>query len=461
MDIAESDSDKNQFRRIASIAALSIGTSAIVLDGGISAVALPTIAQELGIGDSASVFIITGYQLVLASTILPFAALAGRIGFQRIYQYGQLVFLVASLLLLFIDSLGGLIAVRLLQALGGAAALSVTSAMVRSLYPPEQLGRGLAINSVLISITAALAPTVGGIILAYFPWQASFAVAAPLICCSLLLGRAMPRGETTSQSFDPKASLLCAIMIGSVIGGMELAIHGKALAAGIALIAAGSVAGLTLYRHEKGNSHPVLPLDLLTNPFFARAFTASVSSFTATIMITIYLPFWLAKTQGSNVTEIGMLLAVWPLTMMLVSPLSGILSDKVRPGILGSLGMLAFIGSALMLSATPESAGFVDLGWRMALGGLGFALFLAPNSRLIVSVAPASRAASAGSMVSTGRLFGQALGATLVAAILSRIAPGSTVPFLAASLLGVVSLVLSALQLRQVIADNRAETAPA
>jgi MFS transporter, DHA2 family, multidrug resistance protein len=461
MDIAESHSDNNQLHRIASIAALSIGTSAIVLDGGISAVALPTIARELGIGDAASVMIVTGYQLVLASTILPFAALAGRIGFQRIYQYGQLVFLAASLLLLLVDSLGGLIAVRLLQALGGAAALSVTSAMVRSLYPPEQLGRGLAINSVLISITAAIAPSVGGIILAYLPWQASFAVAAPLICCSLLLGGAMPRGETASQSFDMKASLLCTFMIGCIIGGMELAVHGKAFAAGIALIAAGSAAGLTLYRHEKGSNHPVLPLDLLANPFFARAVAASVSAFTATIMITIYLPFWLTKTQGSEVTEIGMLLAVWPLTMMLVSPLSGILSDRVRPGILGSFGMLAFIGSALMLSAAPPDASFADLAWRLALGGLGFALFLAPNSRLIVSVAPPSRAASAGSMVSTARLFGQALGATLVAAILSRIAPGSTAPFLVAALLGVVSLVLSALQLRQAVADNRAETAPA
>jgi Na+/melibiose symporter-like transporter len=113
MDIIPDRSDQNRVSKIANIAALSIGTSAIVLDGGIAAVTLPTIAKTLGISDAASVVIITGYQLILVSTILPFAALAGRVGFQNQYRYGQSVFFAATLLLFFVDSLAGLILVRL------------------------------------------------------------------------------------------------------------------------------------------------------------------------------------------------------------------------------------------------------------------------------------------------------------------------------------------------------------
>jgi MFS transporter, DHA2 family, multidrug resistance protein len=455
MDITPERSDQNRVSKIANIAALSIGTSAIVLDGGIAAVTLPTIAKTLGISDAASVVVITGYQLILVSTILPFASLADRVGFHKLYRYGQSVFFTATLLLLFVDNLTGLVLVRLLQALGGAAALSVTAAIVRNLYPPDQLGRGLAINSILISIAAAVAPTVGGFVLTYLPWQASFAVAAPLIGLSLLLGSKMPKADAANARFDVKAALLCTASIACIIGGIELGVHGKAFGAGIALTLTGLVVGFALFRHEKGNSRPVLPIDLLANPFFSRAFAASVVTFMASMIFTIYLPFWLGRVQERDVTEIGLLLAVWPLTMMVVSPLSGVLSDKVTPGKLGSLGMAVFVAAIMLISVTPPSASFAQLGWRLALGGIGLAMFLAPNSRLIVSVAPQSRAASAGSMVSTARLFGQALGATLVAAILSRAAPGSNWPFMAAALLGVISLALCAIQLRHAAADDR------
>jgi MFS transporter, DHA2 family, multidrug resistance protein len=455
MDIAPDRTHQNLATRIASVAALSIGTSAIVLDGGIAAVTLPTIAKTLGISDAASVVIITGYQLILVSTVLPFAALAGRVGFQNQYRYGQSVFFAATLLLFFVDSLAGLILVRLLQALGGAAALSVTAAIVRNLYAPDQLGRGLAINSILISIAAAVAPTVGGFVLAYLPWQASFAVAAPLIAISLMLGRTMSNAIAADTAFDVKAALLCTLSVGGIIGGIELGVHGKSFSAGAALVLAGLIAGVVLYRHEKGNNHPVLPIDLLANPFFSRAFMAAVATFMASMIFTIYLPFWLTRVQDRDVTDIGLLLAVWPLAMMVVSPLSGILSDRVMPGKLGAFGMTALVAAIALVAFAPPSASFTQLGWRLALGGIGLAMFLAPNSRLIVSVAPPSRAASAGSMVSTARLFGQALGATLVAAILSRTAPGSNWPFMAAALLGIISFALCAIQLRHAAADNK------
>jgi MFS transporter, DHA2 family, multidrug resistance protein len=457
MDLAHTISQYSQTSRIASIAALSIGTSAIVLDGGIAAVTLPTVAKALGISDSASVLIVTAYQLILVSTILPFAALADRVGFQKLYRYGQSVFFVATVLLLFIDSLTGLIIVRLLQALGGAAALSVTAAIVRSLYPPHQLGRGLAVNSVLISIAAAIAPTIGGFILAHLPWQASFAVAAPLIALSLLLGSVMPKANAIAGRFDVKAAFLCTASIGCIIGGIELGVHGKSILAGSALALAGLITGVVLFGHERGHSRPVLPIDLLANPFFSRAFAASVATFMASMVFTIYLPFWLMRVQERNITDIGLLLAVWPLTMMIAAPLSGILSDKVTPGKLGAIGMTVFVTAIIMVAYAPAAASFTQLGWRLALGGFGLAMFLAPNSRLIVSLAPPSRAASAGSMVSTARLFGQALGATLVAAILSRVAPGSQWPFLAAAFLGVVSFALCAIQLRYALTADRVE----
>src|SRR3954467_4015465 len=154
-------------RRYWAIGAISFGTALVVIDGAIPSVALPTIAHDLHVGGSAAVLVVTVYQLVLVMTLLPFSALGDRLGHRRLYQIGPIVFTLPSLVCFFARSLPFLLVVRAAQALGAGAALSVSSALVRSIYPARQLGRGLGINSVVVSSAAALAPTLGGIILAF------------------------------------------------------------------------------------------------------------------------------------------------------------------------------------------------------------------------------------------------------------------------------------------------------
>src|SRR5580693_260551 len=130
-------------RRYLAILAISSGTALAVIDGSVVTVALPTLAHDLGVRPSAAVSVVTVYQLVLVMTLLPFSALGSRIGLRRLYQYGQLAFLGSTILCFFAKSLAFLLVLRSIQALGAGAALSVSSALIRSTYPPRQLGRGL------------------------------------------------------------------------------------------------------------------------------------------------------------------------------------------------------------------------------------------------------------------------------------------------------------------------------
>jgi DHA2 family multidrug resistance protein-like MFS transporter len=74
----------------------------------------------------------------------------------------------------------------------------------------------------------------------------------------------------------------------------------------------------------------------------------------------------------------------------------------------------------------------------MCLCGSGFGFFLSPNGRLIVHSAPHARAASAGGLISTTRLTGQTLGATLMATLLVVGAGDGRVPALIAAALAVI-----------------------
>ncbi|HEY4975340.1 MAG TPA: MFS transporter, partial [Steroidobacteraceae bacterium] len=236
-------------RRYLAILAISTGTALAVIDGSVVTVALPTLAHDLGVHASTAVLVVTVYQLVLVMTLLPFSALGSRIGLRRLYQYGQLAFLVATVLCFFARNLPLLLLVRAIQALGAGAALSVSSALIRSTYPARQLGRGLGIGNVVVSSSIALAPTLGGLVLSVASWPWIFAAASPLALLSLLLGRkALPDPVPRDEPYDVRAAVLCALTFGLIISGLESAVHGGPPLVAAALVGIGAVIAVVFVR---------------------------------------------------------------------------------------------------------------------------------------------------------------------------------------------------------------------
>src|SRR3954465_6445101 len=426
-------------RRYYAILAVSFGTALVVIDGAIPTVALPTIARDLGVDNSAAVLVVTIYQLVLVMTLLPFSALGDRLGPRRLYQIGQLVFTIATILCFFARSLPFLLVVRAAQSLGAAAALSVSSAILRSIYPARQLGRGLGINSVVVSSAAAAAPTVGGLVLAFGSWPWVFAAAAPFAILSLLLGRHLPEPEQHSDDFDLLGAVLCALTFGLIISGFESGVHGDSPVVSAAIVAVGLLIAFVFVRRELGEERPIMPVDLLARPVFALSTIGAFTAFIASMTLILSMPFRLEHTYGFTPSAVGAMIAPWPLTTMFVAPAAGALSDRVPAGLLGGIGMGIAVAALLLLAFLPAHPIYIDVAWRMILCGAGFGLFLSPNARLIIGSAPRERAASAGGLISTTRMIGQTLGATLVSALLALGLGGGPAPAFTAAALAFVA----------------------
>jgi DHA2 family multidrug resistance protein-like MFS transporter len=435
-------------RRYLAIAAVALGTALAVIDGSIATVALPTLAHDLGVASSAAVLVVTVYQLVLVMTLLPCSALGNRIGLRRLYQYGQLLFLLSTILCFFARSLPLLLGVRVMQALGAAASLSVSSALIRAIYPAPQLGRGLGINTIVVSTANALAPTLGGLVLSVATWPWIFAAAAPLALLSLVLGRqVLPAPEPHKEPYDVLGAVLCALTFGLIISGLESTVHGHTPIASAAVIAAGVAIAYVFVRRELDSKMPILPVDLLAKPVLALSTIGGLTAFIASMTFILSLPFRLQTHYGFSPGEVGAVITPWPLAMMIFAPFAGILSDRFPAGVLGGIGMAVAVAALLSLAFLPEHVSHFNLMWRMALCGLGFGLFLAPNARLIVHSAPHERAASAGGLISTTRLTGQTLGATLLAALLSFGIGGDKVPALIAAGLAMLAGICSVARL--------------
>ncbi len=421
-------------RRHIAVLALSLGTGMLVIDNAIATIALPTIARSLDISPARTVVVVTVYQVAMLMALLPFSALGDRIGHRRMYQTGQLVFLLASIGSALATSLPMLLATRCLQALGVAAAMSVASALLRATYPTSMLGRGIALNGLIVAVAAATAPTLGGLILSVSSWRWVFAAAAPFAVLSLLLGQFfLPNPKAHSSRFDLVGAGLCAVMFGLLMTGLSLVLRGDP-GIGSTLLALGLPVAVFVVRRELKSPRPILPVDLLGRLTFALPAGALLFAFCGSLSFTIALPFRLSAA-GVSAGTIGLLLAVWPVSMMIATPVAGLLADKAPKGLAGFLGMLMAAVGLVIAGFLPATSAFWMLAVPMALIGAGMGVFMSPTAHLIVGAAPRDRAASAGALVSSTRFVGQSLGAALASAFLATaFGTGSTPAFISAGL---------------------------
>ncbi|WP_322740119.1 MFS transporter [Sphingomonas sp. S1-29] len=435
-------------RRVTAIAAISFGTALFVIDGSIANVALPTIARELGVGEGSVVAVVTLYQLVLVMGLLPFAGLGDRVGHRRLYQLGQLVFLLASAASLLVDSFAQLLLVRGGQAIGAGMALSVSAAMLRDIYPARSLGSGLGINSVIVASSNALAPTLGGFIVAQLDWRWVFCAAVPFALVSMLLGRALPAPVPRKERFDLAGGVWSALTVGLLIGGLELAVHGTLSPLGIGAAIVGLVSAILLYRRERARTRPTVPIDLLAIRVIGLSVLGAIAAFVATSAMVVALPFRFERGMGFSPAEVGLLILPFPLTLLVVAPLAGWLSDRVKPSLLGIAGMTLATAGLLLIGFLPTDAGWPAIAWRLSIAAAGFGLFLAPNSRLIIGEAPRDRAAAAGGLLSTARLLGQTLGASIVGIALAAGIGIGPAPFVIAAAFALLAGLCSVVRLR-------------
>lgn len=438
-------------QRYWAILVVVLGLTLAVLDSAIANVALPTIARDLHASGAASIWVINAYQLAVTISLLPLASLGDRIGYRRVYLGGLMLFTVASLGCSLSPTLLTLALARMIQGFGAAGIMSVNTALVRMIYPQAQLGRGIAINAMVVAVSSAVGPTVASGVLAVAAWPWLFAINVPIGIAAIVSGfRALPRNPGHRAPYDYLSAVMNAFVFGLLIFAVDGLGHGEPWGYSTAEILGAVAIGYFFVRRQLTQPAPLLPVDLLRIPVFALSIGTSVCSFAAQMLAFVSLPFMMQDTLGLTQVQTGLLMTPWPLIIVIAAPLSGVLSDRVSAGWLGGIGLVALtIGLLLLatLGAHPQPA---EIAWRMALCGAGFGIFQSPNNRAMLSAAPRSRSGGASGMLGTARLSGQTLGAALVALIFG-VAPehGPTIALYVAACFAAVASVISTLRVMQ------------
>jgi DHA2 family multidrug resistance protein-like MFS transporter len=398
---------------------LAIGMAVTMssMDGSIANVALPTIVHVLHISPASSIWVVNAYQLSACMALLVLGSLGDIYGYDRIFRICLALFTLASLACALSHNLEGLATARFIQGMGGAGILGVTNAMLRGIYPRSELAMGIGRNTVVVAISLVMGPTVASFILSVASWPWLFAVNVPLGILTLTIAHyVLPPFPRSTHRFDVTSAILSAMTFGLLVLGIDGIGHRQASAIITAELVMAIIFGTALIRRQKSMTSPLLPMDLLRIRLFALSVSTTFMASMGQLMAYVAIPFLLHQL-GRSPVQIGLLITPWPVMVGAAAPMAGRLTKRFRASVLASTGLVILAAGLVLVARLPAGASTMDIIWRMLICGIGYGIFLPPNSSTQISAVPKQRSGGASTMGATGRVLGQSIGAALVAGL--------------------------------------------
>lgn len=432
----------------------SLGTS-------IANVGLPTLAQVFNASFQHVQWIVLAYLLAITTLIVSVGRLGDITGRRRLLLAGIGLFTLASALCGLAPTLWLLIGARALQGIGAAIMMALTMAFVGETVTKAKTGSAMGLLGTMSAIGTAMGPSLGGLLIGGFGWQAIFLITVPLGLMTLVLAhrylpadRQKPRTERTG--FDPLGTLLLALTLAAYALAMTLG-RGSFGPFNIALLlAAGGGACLFVFTEARVTS-PLIRLAMFRDPVLSGSLAMSLLVATVMMATLVVGPFYLAHGLGLDAVLVGLVLSVGPFVAALTGVPAGRIADRFGAQRMTLAGLIAMATGCLMLSVLPETFGIGGYLLPMVVITLGYALFqTANNTAVMADVQPDQRGVISG-LLNLSRNLGLITGASALGAVFAlasasvdiatarpeSVASGLRITFVAALVLIAVALAIA------------------
>ena len=369
---------------------------------------LPQISDALSMKAVSLSWIATAYLITTAVFQVPFARLADLIGRKKIFIVGVALYSLTA----FVSGLATngtmLIVFRAISGLGAAMMFGTNIAILTALFPAEQRGRVLGINTSIVYLALASGPFLGGVLTHYFGWQSLFFVCAVLALFVSISAVLYLKGEwidAKGEPFDYIGATVYALSLFFLIFGFSELPD----CVGFVSLGVGSLTFILFVRYELKCAFPVFNVRLFSgNRLFSLSSLAALVNYASVSAVAFLMSLYLQYLRGFDARQAGMVLIVQACIQSLVSLYAGRLSDRFSPSLLATLGMLiCTFGLGALVFLSPETPLYLIFILFILLG-LGFGLFSSPNTNLIMSFVDRKYYGQASATMGTMRLTGQA-----------------------------------------------------
>lgn len=405
------------------LAITSIGTFMGTLNSTIVNVALPVMSQEMKVSINAIQWVISAYLLTTVLLLLIFGKLSEFVGKKYIFAFGTLTFAIGSALCAFSNTLGMLTISRIIQAIGTSGMFSMSMGIVSSVFPDSERGRALGIVGTMVAIGTIAGSSLGGILVSAFGWPSIFVVNVPVgIAGSILSFIFLPEFSKRKKvnSFDIIGTVSFSLFI--LILFLALLFTQQHVLPAVSLVPAMIIAVVFLLlfvKVEMRAKNPLLDLGLFKVKEFSFGLAAAYFCFIILNSTMLFIPFYLQDILRLSARDSGLILSVYPISMGIVAPLSGWLSDRITHRPLEIAGMIVTAVSMLLMATISQESPITETIFLMCLLGTGLSIFQSPNNARVMGSVSTDKLGMASSTNALFRYIGLSSGTTFSMLIFS------------------------------------------
>ncbi len=398
-----------------------LSTFMSTLDSSIVNVALPRMADSLGVTTASIQFVATSYLIVISGTVLIFGKLGDMFGKTTMFTLGVIVFTIGSLLCGLSHSYWFLIIARAIQAIGAAGTMANNQGIVTEVFPVEERGKALGLLGTAVALGSLVGPGLGGMIVGVLSWEYIFTINVPIGILAVIGAFCLlPKTKTKAKGrMDLYGALLFIVTIVSLFGALS---EGLNLGFGHPLILTGfflaAVCFAVFLAVEKKRKDPMIQLDIFKNGLFSLSIFCGFISFVAMFCNNIILPFYLQDVMEFSPQKAGLIMMAYPLILMVAAPVSGHLSDKIGSEILTFIGLVFTSIGLFSMSFLNENSAVITMVSMIGIMSVGMGLFQSPNNSLIMSTVSRDKLGVAGSINALVRNMGMVCGIALATTLL-------------------------------------------
>ncbi|WP_086313637.1 drug resistance transporter, EmrB/QacA family protein [Enterococcus sp. 7F3_DIV0205] len=409
---------KNRWWILVSVAMFTFMST---LDASIVNIALPTISKDMNVPMNQSEWIVSIYLMIVCACLLLFGKIGDSFGKIKVYRIGTVIFTIGSLLCGFNQSLTFLLFARIVQGIGSSMTMATNSGIITEVFPFKERGRALGSIGAFVSLGSIAGPGIGGLILSQFSWPYIFWINVPVGIITILIGeKFLPKDIIKSgKKVDMLGFSLFAVFIMTFFGGIFIGQEiGFNAALSVVLFALAFLSFIIFIRVEKRVSQPLITFSIFKNKIFTMSLITAVLIFSSNFFVNVVIPFYLQNSRGLPASKAGLLMMVFPLLMVVGSPISGFLTDKIGTKFLTFSGLILLSITSLMYMFLNQGTPLWYYILATGIMGLGNALFQSPNNTTVMSSVSKEDLGVAGSMNSFARNLGMVLGIALATTIL-------------------------------------------
>jgi len=322
---------------------LMLGLFLAILNQTLLNVAIPHLITEFGVTANTAQWLLTGYMLVNGALIPLSAFLIERFGVRRLFLFAMFCFTVGSLICGIAPTFSIMLTGRLIQAIGGGVLSPLVMTIIVFIFPPHMRGKGMGIFGLAMMFAPAIGPTLSGWVIQNYDWHILFNGMVPLGAIVLII--AFFQLKDIQPPKDVKVHMPSVV---TSLAGMGLLLYGFSEAGNdgwtdsvvLSTIIGGAVLLIIFVLQQIKSEKPLLDMRVFKYNIFSLSNIISIA-----ITISMYagmflLPIYLQNIRGYSAFDSGLLLLPGALVMLVMSPISGTLFDKVGPRPLAIVGML-------------------------------------------------------------------------------------------------------------------------